>query len=94
MYGREINVYVTNDKDRAVIHRRNELMLNEYPNIAMLAIYNKMENKKGTEPAYCLALGIDIEKQDPYEFLLMDKKNLRKIATKRENYLENKLMSL
>ena len=33
-YGREVNIYCTNDKKlavRGITHRRNELMLNKYP---------------------------------------------------------------
>ena len=84
---REVNIYVTDDENlfkRAIIHRNNELMLNEFDNIFTLAIGYKLGGQK-TEPAYCAALGI--KDQDPYEFLLKPTSEIKKIARTREKTL-------
>lgn len=86
--GREINIYVTNDKKlytRALKHRDIELKLNKFENILTLAINYKLIGNK-TEPSYCLAL--DIKTNDPYEYLLSSQKKILDIASKRNEILE------
>jgi hypothetical protein len=93
---REINIYVTSDKNqglRVIKHRRNELMLNNYPNLQMVAIWLKRNgrNKDGTrldtEEAWAVALNLHEDGIDPHETLLCD--DLAEIAAAEEQALEN-----
>ena len=80
-YGREVNIYCTNDKKLAIrgtTHRRNELMLNKYPLLVSQAIMLKL-NGLGTEPAWAKVLQLE---GDPYEAMLIDEKKLEKIAVR------------
>lgn len=91
LYGREVNVYCTNDKklaNRGLIHRRNEIMLNNYPLLAAQAIILK-KNGHGTEPAWAKVLELP---GDPYEAMLASEKSLEKKA-KKINELYKKLIS-
>ena len=84
-WGREINVYATDDPEiakRSVRHRENELMLNKFPILVSQAVYFKLNGLK-TEPSWAKVLELD---GDPYDALLMDKKDLKAIATKKEKY--------
>lgn len=87
-YGREVNIYCTNDKKLAVrgyTHRRNELMLNKYPLLVSQAIMLKL-NGLGTEQAWAKVLNLE---GDPYEAMLIDEKNLEKIAIEINDKYEN-----
>lgn len=92
-YGREVNVYCTNDlklANRSLIHRRNELMLNNYPLLVSQAIYLKL-NGNGTEPAWAKVLGLE---GDPYEAMLMDIVKLKKIASDVNRKYQNMISKL
>ena len=92
-FGREVNVYCTNDKNLAVrgtTHRRNELMLNKFPLLVSQAIMLKL-NGLGTEPAWAKVLQLE---GDPYEAMLIDEKNLEKIAIRINNKYENLINNL
>ena len=92
-YGREVNVYCTNNKDlaiRGVTHRRNELMLNKYPLLVSQAIMLKLEGY-GTEPAWAKVLELSGE---PYEAMLDKEENLEKIAISKNLIYKNIINSL
>lgn len=92
-YGREVNVYCTNNKDlaiRGVTHRRNELMLNKYPLLVSQAIMLKLEGY-GTEPAWAKVLELS---GDPYEAMLDKEENLEKIAISKNLIYKNIINNL
>ena len=92
-YGREVNVYCTDNKDlaiRGVTHRRNELMLNKYPLLVSQAIMLKLEGY-GTEPAWAKVLGLS---GDPYEAMLDKEENLEKIAISKNLKYKNIINNL
>ncbi len=82
---RVINLFVTWDQDgmRSVAHRRNTVLLNNYPNIQTVAIWNRKYRQSifkpgklmGTEEAWAHALNLnpDLDPNfDPYTALLHD----------------------
>jgi hypothetical protein len=73
---RYINICVTSDRKqgmRAVAHRANELMLNKYGEIAIIAMYLMKYKGLNTEEAWCEVLCLKkTDDFDPFEAMLRD----------------------
>lgn len=88
--GREVSICASNDPSvmRSVTHRKNEILVNQYPHVLAAAIVLKLNGMK-TEPAYCRALGIELkEDAEAYELMLMAPTKLKKIAVAREKEIK------
>lgn len=88
--GREINIFATTSKDlanRSLTHRYNEIMLNKFTLLLAQAIVLKL-NGHSTEEAWAKVLKL---KGDPYEAMLMNKEELKKIAIQVNDDLKKKI---
>ncbi|CAO3619716.1 unnamed protein product [Cunninghamella blakesleeana] len=99
-YTRDVNIYVTNDQkriDMAMQHRKNELLLNQYPTLLSAAIVLKRLGES-TESAWAKVLELkdhhhsndndndnNENNWDPFE--LMARNDIESIAKKQEEKL-------
>jgi len=93
-YNRNINIYATNNSNNtdAVIHRDNEVLLNQYQNLQQVAIWHKMFVKDAdgkplnTEEAWARTLCLH---GDPYDQMAQASEKIKAIA----DLMEPKLQS-